>query len=366
MERRRSYLKNQFSSIFLCKPILTALTWLLPILLLVPACKRQDQPFRTEEMVFHSGKFEIVGDLRLPEGNGPYPLVVFVHGDGPNDRISGGTYLPIMARMEKAGYATFAWDKPGTGESSGEIDRTQLVAQRAQIVLDAIEVLTAREDIDAQRIGLWGISQAGYVMPRVLTLSKDIAFMIAVSCPAMPGVDQGSYLVSAQAVCAGFSKEEADEMRHLLSEIERAPTYDDYVRLKEKLDDVPGIGTAAVFGYSKGIKPEEAWHVHGPESEHFWDPMDVIEQTTIPTLAFFGERDTQIDPFQGAQAYQEALTRAGNPNFRVELIPGADHNIILSQTGCIEERERRSRQDWTHYAPEYLDILEAWLRSLDL
>ena len=48
--------------------------------------------------------------------------------------------------------------------------------------------------IEPGQIGLWGISQAGYVMPRVLLQSKDIAFMIAVSCPGMAGVDQGMYL----------------------------------------------------------------------------------------------------------------------------------------------------------------------------
>ena len=168
-------MKYKPPSNILLTPILVAALLFLPICLLLTACRPQSQPSRTEEVVFYSGAFKIVGDLRLPEGRGPHPVVVFVHGDGPNDRVSGGTYLPIMARMEKAGYATFAWDKPGTGESSGQINRSHLVAQRAQIVVDAINVLAAHEDIDSRRIGLWGISQAGYVMPRVLTMREDIA-----------------------------------------------------------------------------------------------------------------------------------------------------------------------------------------------
>ncbi|MCJ7537914.1 MAG: alpha/beta hydrolase [Anaerolineales bacterium] len=101
-----------------------------------------------------------------------------------------------------------------------------------------------------------------------------------------------------------------------------------------------------------------------PDGEYFWDPIEVIEQTTIPVLAFFGEKDTQVDPFQGAKAYREGLERAGNPNFRVKLIPDTDHNIILSETGCLEEREKKWPREWTKYAPEYLDILEEWLREL--
>jgi pimeloyl-ACP methyl ester carboxylesterase len=337
---------------------------LAAVLLSLARCAGQAQKPRIEEISFRSRSFQIAGDLRLPGGRGPYPVVMFVHGDGPNDRTAGGTYSPIMERMERAGYATFAWDKPGTGESTGEIDRSRLGKQRAQIVLDAIETLKAHPDIDPRRIGLWGISQAGYVMPRVLSMIDDIAFMIAVSCPGMPGVDQGAYLVSAQAACAGIPAGQADQIGRLLSEIERVATYQEYVRYKEALDALPGIESAAIFGYRPGVTPEDEWHAHSPDNEYFWDPIEVIEHVTIPVLAFFGEKDTQVDPIQGARAYREALERAGNPSFRVELVPGADHNIILSETGCLDERQKRPQSKWADYAPEYLDTLEEWLREL--
>jgi pimeloyl-ACP methyl ester carboxylesterase len=365
MELRSEEKKMKQLRPFLIKrTAVTLLPTLLLAVLFVTSCTGHVQQSRTEEIVFQSGSFRLVGDLRFPEGEAPHPVVVFVHGDGPNDRTSGVTYPPIMSRMERAGYATFAWDKPGTGESTGRIDDSRLGEQRAQIVLDAIEVLKARSDIDSERIGLWGISQAGYVMPRVLSKSEDVAFMIAVSCAAMPGVDQGAYMVSAQAVCAGIPEATAERIKHLLSAIERVRTYDEYVEYKKLLDALPGIEAAAMFGYKKGARPEAEWHPGNPEGEYFWNPMEVIERTTIPVLAVFGEMDTQVDPFQGTQAYRDALARAGHPHSRVELIPGTDHNIILSKTGCLDEREQRSRRQWTDYAPEYLDVLEDWLRDL--
>lgn len=317
-----------------------------------------------EELVFHSGPFRVVGDLKLPEGKGPHPLVLFVHGDGPNSRISGGTYLPIMERMLRAGFATFAWDKPGTGKSTGQIDRSQLFEQRSRIVLDAIAVIKERPDIDAKRIGLWGVSQAGYIMPIVLSKSQDVAFMIAVSCPGVAGVDQGAFLVSAQAVCAGLPEEDRKQVEKLLSAIERARTYEEYVSYKTKLAAFPVLASMTELGFNIRIRPEEEWHVHNPDGDYNWNPIEVIEKTKIPVLAFFGEKDTQVDPFQGAQAYREALERAGNPNFRVELIPGVDHNLIISKTGCLEERRRRSRRGWQNYPMIYLDTLEEWLRNL--
>ncbi len=36
-----------------------------------------------------------------------------------------------------------------------------------------------------------------------------------------------------------------------------------------------------------------------PEIEHWWNPVGVVGQVTIPILAFFGDKDPQIDPVQG-------------------------------------------------------------------
>ncbi len=334
------------------------------VLLLVISCRSQTQEPRIEEIVFNSGPFKVVGDLILPEGRRPHPVVVFVHGDGPNNRTSGVTYPPIMERMRRAGYATFAWDKPGTGESTGEIDRRRLFEQRTQIVLDAIALLKDHPEIDREQIGLWGISQAGYIMPLVLSRSDDIAFMIAVSCPGEAGYYQGLYLFTAQAVCAGLPEQDAEDVENLIDAASRAQTYGEYARHKSQLANYPLLADMKLLGFRIEVEPEEEWHADDLEGDYFWDPMEVIERTTIPVLAFFGDKDTQADPIQGVEAYRAALERAGNPDFRVELIPGVDHNLILSETGCIDERNRRPRSQWTNYAPEYLDTLEEWLRQL--
>jgi len=60
-------------------------------------------------------------------------------------------YLPIMEQMLRAGYGVFSWDKPGTGESTGDIDPYHVISERAQILLDAIEVMKAHPDIDPQQ-----------------------------------------------------------------------------------------------------------------------------------------------------------------------------------------------------------------------
>ena len=322
-----------------------------------------DKPYR-EEILFSSGEFQLVGELRLPDGDGPFPTVIFVHGDGPNDRTAGVTYPPLMEVMKSSGYATFAWDKPGTAESTGEFIHGFVQRERAQIVLDAISVLQQRPDIDPEMIGLWGISQGGYVMPRVIQATDDIAFMIAVSCPGESGCEQCAYLLAAQAVCLGLPEDERQGVEEILSSAARAQNYVDYAVIKNRLQDYPEVMALAESGVIVGVRPEEEWEVDELNSEYFWDPMEVIEQSTIPILAVFGGRDTQADPIQGSEAYTEALEHAGNTLSRIVFIPETDHNIIFAVTGSLMERAQRSMQAWTDYSPEYLAVLEDWLISL--
>ena len=369
---------------------------LLSVLLFLPACTRQPLPARIEEITFQSGDFTLVGDLRTPAGTGPFPVILFVHGSGPADRTEFGMYLPIMERMLGAGYAVFSWDKPGTGQSTGQLEGTFRVYHKgAQIILDAIEVMKTRRDIDAGHIGLWGISQGGWVMPLVLLQSEDIAFMICVSCGGTSGHDQGVYLNTMESICAGVPEEQAEEQKRLLSELDKARTYETYagyVHYRETLDALAGIASVAPETRNREVISEEAWQANDPEIEGWWNPIGVIEQTTIPVLAIFGERDPNVDAIQGAFAWRKALERAGNPNFHVELLPGVGHTMEKSQTGCLEEQAQTFEQvlrdqgiesisefqtvttgkepgkhmpfsAWP-YAPGYLDLIEEWLTGL--
>jgi hypothetical protein len=367
------------------------MSWSL-LALVMTACARQPQPARIEEITFQSGEFTLVGDLRLPEGTGPFPVVLFVHGDAPGaDRTFFGMYLPIMERMLRAGYAVFSWDNPGAGESTGTTSRGQITQQQAQIVMNAIEVMKAHPDIEPKRIGLRGDSMAGYVMPRALMVSDDVAFMICQSCGSMSGNDEFVYLTVAQGYCGGVPDEDADRLEILLAELDEARTYDTYegyLRYRDVQDELAALGSVTV---PHPVASEAAWLANDPAYEFAWSPVHVIEQVRIPVLAIWGERDTQIDPVRGAYAYREALEQAGNPNYRVEVIPGADHTLAPSETGCVSEEDQTverlleeqgygtleetvsliQQEPGQHtplsawpYMPAYLDLIEEWLRDL--
>ncbi|MGD8698052.1 MAG: alpha/beta fold hydrolase [Gemmatimonadales bacterium] len=331
----------------------------LAFLVLSPtSCADDGVAQSTEEISFRSGEFRVVGELTTPTGNALHPVVVFVHGDGPASRRN---YRISRERALRAGYATFVYDKPGYGVSEPAYDRSRLFEQRTQVLLDAVAMLKAHPALDGERIGLWGISQAGYVMPQAIARSNDIAFMIAVSCPGTNSIDQGAFLLRAQCLCEGQAASEAQAVEEHFAGLYVAGTYAEYLSHAEPLIANPVV---VDIGFVSAITPRDEWQPRDPQGQPFFDPMTLIERTTIPVLAFFGEKDTQIDPFQGAEAYRAALDRAGNADYRVVLVPGVDHSMVISETGCMKERSRRSRTGWRNYAPEYLDPMEEWLRRL--
>jgi len=339
----------------------------LVILLLLPACTRQPQPPSTEEVTYQSGEFSLACDLRLPGGTPPYPVILIVQGSGPSDRTEGGTYLPVFERMLKAGYAVFSCDKPGSGESTGTIDDNRLIQQRAQMVLDAIEVMKKHSDIDSDRIGLVGISQAGYVMPRALSLSDDIAFMVCISCPGNPGVDQTTYQIMKSAICEGVPEGKTTQLQALLTELDQArsyQTYAEYVHYREVISSLLGIASHTPQGNGFEVIPEDAWLANDPEVEGWWNPVQAVQQATIPVLAFFGDKDPLIDPIQGDLAYRQALEIAGHPYSKVVLIPGANHGMTLAETDCYNQQMQAAQNGDYTIAPEFLDTLEQWLKKM--
>jgi pimeloyl-ACP methyl ester carboxylesterase len=296
------------------------------------------QEVQVEEIQFRSGKFKVVGDLLIPVEGERHPAVIMVHGDGPATRNGAVSFTPMMDIFLRNGYAVFSWDKPGSGESTGQINHA--LTQRAEILADGIQLLSEHPNIDPSRIGLWGISQAGWVMPLALELRDDVAFMIVVSGGAEDSTQQGAYMVSQQVLSDGGTEEQAALVERYWPQKFSAEAYDQYREAMEVLMGIPQVQSR----YNLEIMEEKQWKPLSRDLDLFIDPMEVIEHTTIPVLAFFGELDKIIDPLQGAQAYEAAMQKAGNQDYQVIFIPGVAHVFV--------------------YSPRYLEALEAWIQHL--
>jgi dipeptidyl aminopeptidase/acylaminoacyl peptidase len=309
-----------------------------------------------EEFDFKVDKLHLYGTLVKPENPGPHPTVIFVHWSGPINRNCNGVYIPLWERFVRRGYACMSWDKPGTGESKGEYDRIHLFQQRAEVVREGIRFLKKRGDIDPNSIGLWGISQAGWVMPLVAACSEDVSFMIAVSCAGESGVRQSAYLIRRHLTLDGLPEEEAERYSELYIKRNKARTYEEYLEYARPLNEQPYIRDSLKWGK---IEPREAFVPNPPDFCQLIDPVPYLEKASCPVLAMWGDKDTSIDVAQAVEAYRRALTKAGNSSFRLLVFPDTAHNMTRTETGRPEEWRRKREA-----IPEFLDTMEEWLMGL--
>ncbi|GAA2126748.1 alpha/beta hydrolase [Glycomyces algeriensis] len=137
----------------------------------------------TIQTTFPSGRDNCAAWLTLPDGPGPHPAVVLVHG-------GGATHEMMLAQYERAfsevGIAVVAFDFRHLGESGGQ--PRQLVSQRryAADVDAALAFARSRPEIDAARIAVWGTSFGSSHALTAAARHHDLVAAV-VQCPVLSG-----------------------------------------------------------------------------------------------------------------------------------------------------------------------------------
>jgi 2,6-dihydroxypseudooxynicotine hydrolase len=123
----------------------------------------------------YEGK-RLCGILRKPAGAGRPPLVVMCMGlDSTKEEMDANESV-FLAR----GMATLAFDGPGQGEAEYDFAIRGDYEVAVKAVLD---YAGTRRDLDATRIGIWGVSLGGYYAPRAAAFDRRIKACIALSGP---------------------------------------------------------------------------------------------------------------------------------------------------------------------------------------
>lgn len=192
------------------------------------------------EVRFVSGDVELAGELDLPVGSGPHPLVFIIHHSGPVPRDAYGYLTEVLLR---AGYAVFRFDKRGTGASGGvygccESDDA-LAAYRAAVAQDGID--RCRVFIVAQSIGTQYLAEQyqAYVQvqrPRGVALLSNLlraddivridAPLIVIVADSEPELNAiGAEAVAAHNACyaSGSKLYIAEGAEHTLFDIRSGP-----------------------------------------------------------------------------------------------------------------------------------------------
>lgn len=133
-----------------------------------------DPPGERVEIDFDGVK--LAGILRKPRAVERPPLVLMLMGLDSAKEEMPSYEAPFLAR----GLATLSIEGPGQGEAEYELALRPDFEVPMGKVLDWLE---ARNDIDARRIGLWGVSFGGYHAPRVAAFDERIKACVSLSGP---------------------------------------------------------------------------------------------------------------------------------------------------------------------------------------
>jgi pimeloyl-ACP methyl ester carboxylesterase len=326
----------------------------------------QDEPnslYRTEEITVQAGDFTVVGDLYIPLKGTKHPAVVWVHGSG---EITRQLFVPLIKpQVEvflKAGFAFFIDDIPGSGASKGQIKNA--FEDRAMILTKEIEALKNRPDIIPNQIGVAGVSQAGVVMPLATTMTSDIAFMIAEACVAESAYKQDAYLVEQAMICEGLPAEDARKTARLHLQRYETEDYQEYVEAAEYLNNNE---VCKLLGLNRPLFNEDQFKARDKSPSNlspYFEPMPLVAKMTCPILSLFGEKDNNINPIQGFEAYRQAFKTAGNKLNRLEMIANANHAMYEAKTGCVRELMAQVAAGKPQYGPQLLGIMAEWLGCL--
>lgn len=308
---------------------------------------------KEEEIRFRSGNVELAGTLFMPNSAGPHPAIVMVHGSGPVTRDFMG---PIAYHFVRKGIAVLAYDKRGIGKSEGNWMEVGF-EQMAKDAIAGVELLKTRKEINPHKIGLWGISQGGWIAPLAASLSKDVAFVILVSAAAVTPEEQQIQATEAQLRIQKMPEEKITETVQatkaqfdlLRSDETQTELEVEIKKLKEQGDvellTNPGLQNPLFLMFYRGILD--------------YDPISVLEKTKCPSLIIYGDLDATVPRKDNQTKMEAAFKKAGNTNYKVLVFPRGNHALLESQTGSNSEFPFLSR-----FVPDFFDSMSNWILSL--
>lgn len=286
---------------------------------------------RSVAVRFRSGDTALTGLLRLPSGEPPHPAVLLLPGSRPTSR-EDDRLTAVAEAFVGEGFAVLTVDSRGTGDSGGSFERAtfEVLADDAAA---AVRTLRDHPDVRADAVGLWGVSQGATWVGPLAAARADVAFLVAASGPlATPEEFMHDFfagrLRDAHDLDAS-SIERARKARSALWSYYATGRGRDAARSAiESVRDEPWRATA---GLPSSVRPRaELSSLPAPTrtflAQKDFDPVAALTDLPCPLLAVYGGRDGKLPVEEHVETLRELAGRPGT-RIRVEVIPGADHDL---------------------------------------
>ena len=310
----------------------------------------------SEQRRFKNGDAELAGTLYTPRSQRPVAAVVVTHSASSPLRTAS-LYDHLETMLPALGMAVFIYDRRGSGQS-GTQDAGGDFALLADDAIAAAKSLKTDPRIDPRRIGIWGLSQGGWIAPLAASRSSDIAFAIAVSAPVVTADVQMIFSSTNHLLANGYSQADIEQMMATRKAV------DDYTRgtasreaAQARVDAAKGKPWFKYLYMGETVRDRA---VSGWRKEIENDPLSNLEAVKVPTLVLYGADDAVVPVARSVERLEAIATRL--PDMRVHVVAGADHAMQVSadlKASLDPRKDGTERPD----SPEYFAVLAGWLAS---
>lgn len=287
------------------------------------------------ETTFVSNDTRLVGRLVLPEGDGPVPIVILLHGA---ERDPAREFDSLQRLLPAMGIGAFVYDKRGTGASGGSYTQDfWLLADDAVAALrEARRLAGAR----AGRTGFQGPSQGGWVAP-IAAGKSDVDFVIVSFGLAVSVIDEDQEAIAFEMGLKGHGPEvvakglEIGRAAETLFETGFTEGFDAFDAVRAKYRDEPWYRDVR-GNFTHFILPLSADEIRrAAPAFRFgtpwrYDPLQTLAQLETPQLWVLGGQD--LDAPSGETSRRlGALIAKGRP-ITLAVYPTAEHGLTEFET----------------------------------
>ncbi|MGH7718313.1 MAG: CocE/NonD family hydrolase [Gemmatimonadaceae bacterium] len=348
-----------------------------------PAPQRRPQeptgalPYSEEEVRYDNpaaAGVRLAGTLTLPRTPGRHAAALLITGSGPQNRneelLGHKPFLVLADYLTRRGIAVLRVDDRGVAASTGDFAK----ATSLDFASDAkagIAYLKSRPEINPAAIGLIGHSEGGLIAPIVATESNDVAWIVMMAGPGIPGDSilylQGELIARASGSSEAAIRQSRDVQRKAFAALREAAT--DSVasaRVREVLTAAfaaMGEADRKTMGLPPGgdsqIIEQQTRMFVSPWFRFFLshDPYPTIARVKVPVLAINGSLDLQVPAEANLSAIRRALETGGNRRHAVRELPGLNHLFQTAKTGGPAEYAQIEET----MSPAALQLVSAWI-----
>lgn len=291
------------------------------------------------------------GLLTLPDGDGPFPAVVLVHGSGSSDMDSKiykvKPFKDIAEGLAQRGVAAIRYDK-----RSFRYGRKLLKAKGSQFTvwdesiedaLFAAEILRGDKRIDTDRIFVAGLSLGGMLAPRIVAASKGAFAGMVI----MAGSPRRLEDIMKEQLMSGL-----DNYKGVLRWIVKRQVAK-FEPLMEGIDELSDEEAQATK-FMGGTTLHYLKDMGKPPTE------ELLKSTDAPMLILQSGNDLQVSKERDFDKYKEIL--AGRPNATFKLYEGLNHTFMTAHYSDISGaiKEFKIEQQVKDYV---IDDIASWIKS---